>query len=460
MKDKRAKGVVYMQIVNKKITDIRPYEKNPRKNDEAVKYVAESIKEFGFKVPIIIDKDNVIVCGHTRYKAAKQLKIKEVPCVLADDLTDEQIKAFRLADNKVSEKSLWDYDLLAEELSAINDLDMSLFDFTIDELTKETEEEQKEEARRKLNDYFIVPPFSVLDTRSGVWQERKSAWNVLIGNASETRDDDSQKTFDTPDYMPQINGQTSNFDPVLAETMMLWFNKPGGKILDPFGGEQTKGVVAGEMKFPYFGCEIRQEQVDVNNERTKEYDNVTYFCGDSNNISEIIKEREFDMCFTSPPYYDLEVYSQEDMSALGTYEEFMEQYKNIFSQCYDMMAENSFLVVKVTEIRDKKTGIYRNFVPDNIRVMEEIGFKYYNEIILVNVAATAAFTAVRKMRNRKVGRTHQNVLVFYKGDLERLHDNVLVFYKGDQKDIAKHFPELQPGLIEVEGLDELIQISK
>lgn len=88
-----------------KLLDIKPYEKNPRKNDEAVKYVAESIKEFGFKVPIVVDKDMTIVAGHTRYKAAKKLGLNEVPVIVADDLTDEQIKAFRLADNKTGEKA-------------------------------------------------------------------------------------------------------------------------------------------------------------------------------------------------------------------------------------------------------------------------------------------------------------------------------------------------------------------
>jgi ParB-like chromosome segregation protein Spo0J len=118
-----------MEIVYKKLSELKPYEKNPRINDDAVEYVAKSIKEFGFKVPIVIDKNNIIVAGHTRLKASEQLGIKEVPCIVADDLTDEQIKAFRLADNKVSEKATWNFDLLDEELEDIIDIDMSDFDF-------------------------------------------------------------------------------------------------------------------------------------------------------------------------------------------------------------------------------------------------------------------------------------------------------------------------------------------
>ncbi len=120
-----------MEIVNKNIEEIKMYENNPRNNDGAVEYVANSIKEFGFKVPIVLDKNNVIVAGHTRYKAAKLLKITEIPCIIADDLSDEQVKAFRLIDNKAAELASWDIDLLNLELENIKDIDMELFNFEI-----------------------------------------------------------------------------------------------------------------------------------------------------------------------------------------------------------------------------------------------------------------------------------------------------------------------------------------
>ena len=118
-----------MEIKMIKVEDLKPYENNPRFNDDAVEYVANSIKEFGFKVPIVVDKDNVIVAGHTRYKASLELDLKEVPCIVADDLNDEQIKAFRLADNKVGEKADWNIELLSEEMDNIFDIDMSEFGF-------------------------------------------------------------------------------------------------------------------------------------------------------------------------------------------------------------------------------------------------------------------------------------------------------------------------------------------
>lgn len=149
-----------LAITNIKTIDIKPYAKNPRKNDEAVKYVAESIKEFGFKVPIVVDDDNIIVAGHTRWKAAKKLGIEECPCIVASDLTEEQIKAFSLADNKVAEKAEWDFDLLGMELEDIVDLDMSVFGFE-DVLEEETEvveddyeAELPEEPKAKLGDIY------------------------------------------------------------------------------------------------------------------------------------------------------------------------------------------------------------------------------------------------------------------------------------------------------------------
>ena len=117
-----------MEIIDIEIARLKEYENNPRKNDKAIAKVAASIREFGFKVPIVIDSNNVIVCGHTRLKAAQSLGLAVVPCIVADDLTDEQIKAFRLADNKTSEFADWDIEKLDEELAAL-EIDMTLFGF-------------------------------------------------------------------------------------------------------------------------------------------------------------------------------------------------------------------------------------------------------------------------------------------------------------------------------------------
>ena len=143
------------------INSIKPYKKNPRKNEEAIPYVMESIKQFGFKNPVILDKDNVIVAGHTRIESAKRLGITEIPCIYADDLTDEQIKAFRLADNKVAEIAEWDIDLLDTELDDILNIDMSDFGFDLDledeeekEIIEDEVPEVPEEPKAKLGDIY------------------------------------------------------------------------------------------------------------------------------------------------------------------------------------------------------------------------------------------------------------------------------------------------------------------
>lgn len=133
-----------MQVENWNIGDVKPYERNPRKNDDAVEYVANSIKEFGFQQPLVVDKDGVLIVGHTRLKAAKKLGLKEVPVVVADNLTDEQVKAYRLADNKTNEFAEWDFSMLNDELADIDwlELDMSQFGFKLDdELFGEAEED-------------------------------------------------------------------------------------------------------------------------------------------------------------------------------------------------------------------------------------------------------------------------------------------------------------------------------
>ncbi len=114
-----------MDVIERDLTSIRPYENNPRDNEAAVAFVANSIREFGWKQPIVIDKDGVIIAGHTRYKAAQTLGLKSAPCVIADDLTEEQVKAYRLADNKVGEIATWDFDALEAELDEIADIDIS-----------------------------------------------------------------------------------------------------------------------------------------------------------------------------------------------------------------------------------------------------------------------------------------------------------------------------------------------
>lgn len=166
-----------MNVIEMKINDVKPYENNPRNNDKAVEYVANSIKEFGFKVPIIIDKKNVIVCGHTRYKAAQKLGLKTIPCIIADDLTPDQINAFRLADNKTAELADWDMSKLEEELEGLaNDFDMEDFGFkdleTLDEPSEITDD-----------DFDDAPPEDPKAKRGDLYQLGEH--RLLCGDATD-----------------------------------------------------------------------------------------------------------------------------------------------------------------------------------------------------------------------------------------------------------------------------------
>lgn len=138
-------------VIEIDISMITPYKNNPRNNEKAIDYVAESIKNFGFRVPIIIDKDNVIVAGHTRYKAAKQLEIKKVPCIVISDLTPEQIRAFRIADNKVSEYSTWNEEMLRKELLNLSNFELQSIgfqDWELDNLLNPLSDDD-------INDFFV-----------------------------------------------------------------------------------------------------------------------------------------------------------------------------------------------------------------------------------------------------------------------------------------------------------------
>ena len=211
-----------MNVKEINIKDIRPYEKNPRKNNSAVAYVAESIKQFGFKVPIIIDKNNVIVAGHTRYKAAKKLRINTVPVIIADDLTDEQIKAFRLADNKVAEQAEWDIDLLNEELEEIFDIDMTDFGFEVLEEEKEVEEDG----------YEPVKPKEPVTQKGDIW---KMGGHVLLcGDSTCTTDveklmqgEKADMCFTDPpygyEYQSNARNKSKKFDVIENDDKILDF---------------------------------------------------------------------------------------------------------------------------------------------------------------------------------------------------------------------------------------------
>lgn len=180
-----------MEIVYKKLEELKPYEKNPRNNDNAIEYVKKSIQKFGFKVPMVIDKKGVIVTGHTRYKACQQLGIEEVPCIVADDLTPQQIKAFRIADNKTNDMAEWNDELLGEELKdLLPDIDMTDFGFGDFEISMLTEDMEPEDYDKDLieqyssnSDDFLINKRIIITYKS---DEEKEFLKRLINEENDT----------------------------------------------------------------------------------------------------------------------------------------------------------------------------------------------------------------------------------------------------------------------------------
>ena len=407
-----------MQIIYKPIDELEPYKNNPRDNTKAVPYVAESIKEYGFKVPIIIDRGGTIVAGHTRYLASIELGLTEVPCIVADDLTDQQIKEFRLVDNKVAEYATWDMGMLEIELSEL-DFDAEAFGFEIEPV-------EIDPPTQRLEADFIIPPFDIFDARLGAWRERKRVWRNMIGDLGQARDVQAYNNKQTNDKSKyKHNGvmptEVSILDPVLSEIIIKWFTPcEGAKLFDPFAGDTVFGYVAGALGYSFTGIELRQEQVDFNTERVEGLD-ATYICDDGRNVKKHIEPESQDMLFSCPPYFDLEVYSDDpnDASNQDSYEDFIQLIDDAFSNAITRLKDNRFAVIVVGDIRDKK-GAYYNFPNDVINIFRRNGLVLYNNIKLLTPYGTAQLRARKYMRSRKTAHVYQDVLVFYKGDIKKI----------------------------------------
>ena len=269
-----------------------------------------------------------------------------------------------------------------------------------------------------LRDKFIEPPFSVLDTKSGNWQRRKNLWKAL-GVKSEVGRDAGCMTDQKVFAGKKIDmSSTSIFDPALCEVVYKWFCPEGGRILDPFAGGSVRGIVANYLGYKYYGIDIRQEQIDSNREQAHDILDIgnhpQWYVGDSNKELDDDWQLEFDFVFSCPPYADLEVYSDLDGDISNmNYDNFMVAYESIIKKSVKLLKPGGYACFVVGEVRDKK-GNYLGFVPDTIRAFKKAGMKFYNEAILLNAIGTAMMRASGSMKNKKLVKVHQNILVFKK----------------------------------------------
>ena len=409
------------EIIQVNIEDVKPYKNNPRNNDGAVEATANSIKEFGWQQPIVVDKDNVIIVGHTRLRAAKRLGLKQVPIVVADNLSDDQVKAYRLADNKTGELADWDLAKLDIEIPDI-DLDLTLFGFD-DELDIGTDDTHDQDKRTEPNEFkadLIVPPFSVINTASGDMLKHKKAWLELL------QDDGSSRNLDTnpSDLFSEVNNGVSIMNPATCELICRWYLQQGkeNKTFDCFSGDPSFGFVSSYLGNSFTGVDIRQQQVDFNNGRVKAFNlNAKYIQDDGQNIASHLEPKSQDLLFSCPPYFDLEVYSDDpnDASNQNSYEDFIKILENAFAGAITCLKDNRFATIVVSDIRDKQ-GFYYSFVDDVKRIFKKHGMGLLNEIILQDPIGTAPIRARKSMRGRKAVKIHQNLLVFYKGDPKQI----------------------------------------
>lgn len=439
---------------------------NPREisSKEFKKLQADIKKDPDFlqqRPPLInfLTKEKRYICyaGNQRGKAAAANGEKEIWVWVQNDVPKEVQDERMLKDNL--HRGEWDFEKLK---NFGNDFLLDL-GFGMKDLMRMNSSKEKDAAKLSLSERFIVPPFSVIDTRQGYWQERKRVWFNAGITSHESREemevsgslsgsvpgyyDKKNKTeqilnrqlsaeeFES-DYLPELmtkdstlsytksGGLLSTFDPVLCEVLYSWFCQKNGQILDPFAGGSVRGIVAGQLGFEYLGIDLRAEQVEANKKQLEEFkvENIHWMEGDSSNLDRMIQEDlQFDFVFSCPPYFDLEKYSKDesDLSNMSD-EKFLEVYRTIISKSVAKLRDNRFACFVVGNVRNK-AGFYKDLVSETIEAFENAGALFYNDIILLNVAGSTPIRAGKQFEKfRKVGKVHQNILVFYKGDTKKI----------------------------------------
>jgi DNA modification methylase len=448
--------------------------------------------------PVVIDDMTVVLGGNMRYRAlsaisemsAAEINMKlahgckgyaqkteaerqnlrdywkawlenpTVTIVRADQLSEEQKREFIIKDNVGYGE--WDMDMLANEWPA-EDLD----DWGLDVWQEPTDGEgggmetnsAKEGSKDgSLNERFVVPPFSILDTRKGYWQARKKLWRDIIGDMGESRNDTlitspeikykdlylktrkhrEELGITFKEYLEKyvsdevkereaskvLSAGVSLLDPVMAEIVCKWFGTQGCKTFDCFAGDSVFGYVSAYLGNEFTGVELRPEQAEINNARVEGM-SAHYINDDGQNVGKHIAPHSQDLLFSCPPYFDLEVYSDlpNDASNQGSYEDFIGILRNAFTAALGCLKDDRFAVIVVGDVRNKKTGCYYDFCGDIKRIFRDNGAELYNEIILVETGASTALRAGRYMESRKVAKMHQNILVFYKGNTKNIKSN-------------------------------------
>lgn len=430
-----------LQPLARPIEVLKEDPRNARRHDQrSVDAIAESLTLHGQQKPVVALKDGTVIAGNGTLQAARSLGWGRLAAVVFEDVS--MARAYALADNRTAELSTWDPAALAADIDAAFGNMPEALETLWTEAEREAVAKALEPPKEKpapfdgpsLADRFIVPPFSVLDARQGYWQERKDRW-LALGIDSELGRDAAanvakkggeflvdayrgrSKDLDPKEIPRTATNGTSIFDPVLCELVYRWFCMPGGVVLDPFAGGSVRGLVAGILGLRYHGIELRAEQVAAN--ETQRHlapgADLTWVPGDSR--VKLEHAPQADLVFSCPPYGDLEVYSDDaaDLSNM-TAAEFDAAHADVIKKACARLRDNRFAVWVIGDVRTK-TGAYRGLVQSTVQAFKDAGLSLYNDAVLVTAVGSLPVRTGRTFgQSRKLGKTHQNVLVFLKGD--------------------------------------------
>tara|TARA_R100000353_G_scaffold175892_1_gene147643 strand:- start:455 stop:1390 length:936 start_codon:yes stop_codon:yes gene_type:complete len=283
------------------------------------------------------------------------------------------------------------------------------------------------EKTRPLYEKNIYPPLSILNQDTGFWKARKKEWLNLgieseLGREGVTAFNMGNGWMEDKDIKGCVHKHISIFDPFLCELAYQWFSPRDGVIFDPFAGGSVRGIVSSYLDRKYIGIDLSEKQIEANKKQLNIVDDKqykpTWICDDAMNMDNHISDNSVDFMFSCPPYHDLEIYTdnKKDLSNMD-YDSFLHNYGNIISNSYSKLKDNRFAGFVVTELREQKSGGYKNFLSDTISCFEDAGYTFYNDMIIMQTIGSKALIAQRSWDiNRKITRRHQNFLVFIKGD--------------------------------------------
>lgn len=488
---------VSLPVVDVSVEKLKPAPWNPRQiSDHDFENLQRLISEFGMLQPIVVQKNGTVIGGHQRLKVAKALGMKKVPVTYVD-FPDERAKALNIGFNRTAGD--WDEELLERlylELKEYDDPELlTLTGLTneemdlIDQQAKDAAEEAEGGGGGGLTlaERFVVPPFTVLDGRQGYWRDRKREWlslgirslegrdwNVMTdgGVAAMEVDRRNRSKRRKPAVgvagtayslqglaLPKGSAQSlpdyagaSILDPVLIEVLYRWFSRPHARTLDVFAGGTGTGVVGAALGRRYVGVEIRPTQVKANRAQWKRIRQdvekspwprghrvtaPTWVLGNSLNLSKIVKGK-FDFVISHPPYYDLEKYSTVagDLSSYRNYEMFLRDYRKIIANAVGVLRPNSFAAIVVGDVRDKN-GALRGLPAATVKAFADAGAVLYNAAFYITPLTTLPIrTSAQFHRRRKLGKGHQDVLVFWKGAAKDVPALPTLFTDDDLREVV------------------------